>query len=271
MTMDRRTQCGFIGLGDQGAPIARRMIDAGYPTILWARRPESLDPFRDTSAEFASSIAELGARAEHVGVCVLDDAGVLEVCGQLVASMRPGSRIAIHSTVNPETCKTVARWAAGRSVAVIDAPVSGGAPVAKAGGLTLMLGGKPEDLEAARRVFETFGKLIVNLGDIGAGQAAKLINNSLMAANLSTAVSALRAGSKLGIDPAALVQILLASSGRSFGVEVAARMTSPQAFAHGAMVLTKDLHLLGEVLGAADPEYRVLSNAASPFLDLARS
>jgi len=243
------------------------MIDAGYPTILWARRPEALDSYRDTPAEFASSISDLGKRAQHVGVCVLNDRDVLEVCEQLIAAMGPGSRIAIHSTVNPETCRTVARLAATRSVAVIDAPVSGGSQVAKAGGLTIMLGGRPEDLDAARPIFETFGKLIVRLGDVGAGQAAKLINNSLMAANLSMAVSALRAGPKLDIEPEVLVQILMASSGRSFALEVAARMTSPRAFSHGGMVLAKDLRLFGEVLGRSDPDYKLLYDAAAPFLD----
>src|SRR3546814_14218222 len=68
-------QLGFIGLGSQGGPIARRMVDAGYPLTLWARRAESLQPYADTPARRTASIAELGAACEQVGICVVDDAG----------------------------------------------------------------------------------------------------------------------------------------------------------------------------------------------------
>ena len=95
---------------------------------------------------------------------------------------------------------------------LIDAPVSGGAPAAEAGALTVMVGGSAEAFESAKPILSTFGRLIVHLGDIGAGQNAKLINNSLMAANLSVAHYALVAGAELGIARDALAQLLLASS-----------------------------------------------------------
>src|SRR5690349_15829717 len=97
------TTVGFIGLGSQGGPMARRIVESGYPLLLWARREDALVPFRDTSAQVVASVAELGVRAQHVGVCVVDDAGVRQVCSELIPAMRPGSRIAIHSTVNPNT------------------------------------------------------------------------------------------------------------------------------------------------------------------------
>src|SRR5438105_7571724 len=96
---NRLEPCGFIGLGSQGAPMARRMIDAGLDVTLWARRPQSLDPFRQTTARFAASPAELAARVRHVGLCVLDDDDVRQVCAELIPTMAPGGRIAIHSTV----------------------------------------------------------------------------------------------------------------------------------------------------------------------------
>ena len=89
--------------------MARRIVESGYPLVLWARRAEALAPFADTAAETAASIADLGARAEHVGVCVVDDAGVEQVCGELIPAMRPGGRIAIHSTVHPDTVSTLAQ------------------------------------------------------------------------------------------------------------------------------------------------------------------
>jgi 3-hydroxyisobutyrate dehydrogenase-like beta-hydroxyacid dehydrogenase len=263
------SKCGFIGLGSQGAPMARRMIDAGLRVVLWARRLEALDPYRETTAEFAPSLPELAAQVEHVGVCVVNDADVKQVCGELIPAMRPGSRIAIHSTVHPDTCRMLARQAAARGCSLIDAPVSGGAPAAQAGALTVMVGGSAEAFESAKPVLSTFGRLIVHLGDIGAGQNAKLINNSLMAANLSVAHYALVTGAELGLARDALAQLLLASSARSFGLEVCTRMTSPTTFAHGAALLEKDVRLLVEVLGEANSAVAQLRGAAMPFIQLA--
>jgi 3-hydroxyisobutyrate dehydrogenase-like beta-hydroxyacid dehydrogenase len=245
------------------------MIDGGFATVLWARRPESVEPYRDSSARYAATIAELGAQADHVGICVVNDEDVRQVCEQLVPAMRPRSWIAIHSTVHPDTCRAIEKAAAERGVRVIDAPVSGGSPAAKAGALTLMLGGDAGVIEAARPVFETFGRLIVRLGEVGAGQHAKLINNTLLAANIGLADMALAAGAELGIGKEALVELLLASSGRSFGLEVRARMIEPASFAHGAALLKKDVRLLGEVLGTEAAPFIALHDAAADFLERA--
>lgn len=261
--------CGFIGLGSQGAPIARRMIDAGFPTLLWARRPETLVPYQDTSARFTASIEELGVQADHVGICVVNDDDVREVCGQLLPAMKAGSIIAVHSTIHPDTCRDIANRAAKYDIGVVDAPVSGGSPAAEGGVLTLMLGGDEEIIAKAMPVFETFGKLIVRLGDVGAGQHVKLINNSLLVANLGLADAALRAGELLGIDKPKLVELLLASSGRSFALEVRSRMESPAGFRHGGALLRKDLSLLGEVLGGNNNAAHTLACAAEPFLQAA--
>lgn len=258
---------GFIGLGSQGAPMARRIVEAGYPLTLWARRAEALEPFADTTAEIAASISELGARCEHVGICVVDDAGVQQVCEQLIPAMHPGGRIVIHSTIHPDVCVALATQAAVHGLSLIDAPVSGGGGAA-AGTLTVMVGGDASVVAAARPVFETFAGLIVHLGAVGAGQKAKLVNNALMAANLAVAYYALTASAKLGLDRAALIELIKVSSGRSFGFEVGARMPTPSAFAHGAKLLAKDVRLLGETLGD-DASFAALRDVTTPFLDLA--
>ena len=261
------TRVGFIGLGSQGAPMARRMIDAGLPVVLWARRPEALAPFAGTAFETATSAADLGARVEHAGVCVVDDAGVRAVCDELIPAMKPGGRIAIHSTVHPNTVIALAQQAAARGLALIDAPVSGGGPAAAAGTLTVMCGGEEKVFTAARPIFETFGGLIVRVGDVGAGQMAKLVNNALMSAHLAMAHHGAAAGAALGLDASALKEIIKVSSGRSFGFEVYARLPNPFAFGHGAKLLLKDVRLLGEVLGA-DPSFTAFREVAMPFLDL---
>jgi 3-hydroxyisobutyrate dehydrogenase len=261
-------RCGFIGLGSQGGPMARRMIDAGYPVTLWARRPEALAPYSDTPAEFVADIATLARNADHVGVCVVDDAGVQQVCDELIPAMKAGSRIAIHSTVQPQLCIALAQRAAARGIALIDAPVSGGGGGAAAGTLTVMVGGDAQVLAAARPVFETFAGLIVHLGDVGAGQMAKLVNNALMAANLAVAHHALAAGAALDLDRAALIELIKVSSGRSFGFEVYARLPQRGAFAHGAKLLSKDVRLLGKALDN-DALFGPLRDVANPVLELA--
>ncbi|MDB5968667.1 MAG: NAD-binding of NADP-dependent 3-hydroxyisobutyrate dehydrogenase family protein [Hydrocarboniphaga sp.] len=265
---ERSMKCGFIGLGSQGGSMARRMIDAGYPVTLWARRPESLQPYADTSAKTAASIAELGAQAEHVGICVVDDAGVQQVCDELIPAMQPGGCIVIHSTVHPQRCIKLAEQAAARGLALIDAPVSGGGGGAAAGTLTVMVGGDKAAVEAARPVFETFAGLIVHLGGVGAGQIAKLVNNAMMAANLAVAHFGLAAGTTLGVDRKELAELIKVSSGRSYGFEVYARLPTPSAFAHGAKLLAKDLRLLGETMGD-DPSFKAFRDLTMPVLELA--
>ena len=257
---------GFIGLGSQGGPMARRIVEGGFPLILWARRAETLESFADTSAVTAASIAELGAACDHVGICVVDDEGVRAVVSEMLPAMKPGSRIVIHSTVHPDTCKALAAEAGAHGVALLDAPVSGGGPGAAAGTLTVMVGGDAEVLEASRPVFETFAALIVHLGPVGAGQAAKLVNNSMMAANMALAHHALASGEALGIDRKALADLIKASSGRSYGLEVYARLPAPAAFAHGGKLLAKDVGLLSALL-ADNPDVAAMRAVAQSFLD----
>lgn len=259
---------GFIGLGSQGAPMAQRMIDAGLPVVLWARRPQSLESFAGSGAGFAANVAELGRQADYVAVCVVDDGGVREICDRLIPTMQPGGRIVIHSTVHPELCQSLAAEAAGRGLKLIDAPVSGGGGAAAAGTLTVMVGGDPVDVEAIRPVLASFAGKIVHLGPVGAGQNAKLVNNTLMAANLATAWHALRAAGSLGIQRDAFVELVNISSGRSFAFEVCSRIDRPASFSHGAALLAKDVGLLGEALDG-DAAFAPLRDTAAPFLALA--
>jgi 3-hydroxyisobutyrate dehydrogenase-like beta-hydroxyacid dehydrogenase len=258
--------CGFIGVGSQGAPMARRMIDSGFDVILWARRASSLEPYKDTPARYAETIAALAREVDHVGVCVVTDADVRDVCQDLIPAMRAGGLIAIHATVHPETCRKIQIDAAECGVRVVDAPVSGGPHVAEAGELTVMVGGDEADVALARPIFETFGRRIIHLGAVGAGQHGKLINNTLLTANLGMAHEALAAGERLGLARDALVELLLHSSGRSSGLEVRANLAAPERFRRAGNLLAKDVRLLGEVLGADNPVFRPLRASADQFL-----
>jgi 3-hydroxyisobutyrate dehydrogenase-like beta-hydroxyacid dehydrogenase len=225
-----------------------------------------LAPLVALGAQACANMAELAARADHIGICVLDDAGVMAICAELIPAMRPGSLLAIHSTILPESCEALAGRCAERGIAFVDAPVSGGGGAAAAGTLTVMCGGSDAAVAQADPILRTFAGAVVHLGPAGTGQRAKIVNNALMAANMGLAHAALRAGEALGIDRTALAELIKLSSGRSFAMEVYARLPSPAAFTHGAPLLRKDTDLLNAIAPAV-PEVRVLSTAADLFLD----
>ena len=182
--------------------------------------------------------------------------------------MRRSARLVIHSTTLPETCRLVAEQARVRGLSFIEAPVSGGAPGAMAGTMTVMTAGDQQAVEDARPVFETFAQRIFHLGEVGCAQMAKLINNSLMAANMGLAHHAISAGTDLGIDREALRQLLGASSGRSFALEVYVRQRDA-GFAQAGTLFEK-IELLGQVIGYDHPAYLALRDAAAPILDMTK-
>lgn len=212
---------GFIGLGSQGAPMARRIVEGGYATTLWARRPESLEPFAGTTAAVADTPAELGRASDLVCLCVVGDADVEEVIhgeNGLLAGLQPGGVIAIHSTVHPDTCRRLAEHCADHGVSVIDAPVSGGGPAAEAGTLLVMVGGDEDVVQKCRPVFDTYADPVVHLGGTGSGQVTKLLNNLLFTANLGTAATALALGEQLGVSAGRLAEVVCRGSSNSFAL-----------------------------------------------------
>src|SRR5438552_7892806 len=151
---------GFVGLGKQGAPIAERLLAAGHPTTLWARRAEALERFLTRGAAVAPDLPALGRAS---------DAAVRDVClgdGGLLGGMAPGALLVIHGTVSPETCRVVARHAAERGVAVTDAPVSGGAAAAREGRPTVMAGGDAATIDACRPAFSAFAAQVFHMGSL---------------------------------------------------------------------------------------------------------
>jgi 3-hydroxyisobutyrate dehydrogenase-like beta-hydroxyacid dehydrogenase len=202
---------GFIGLGSQGGPMARRIVDGGYETTLWARREASLEPYADTAAKTAGSPAELAAASDLVCLCVVGDDDIRQVLyGEtgVLAGLASGAIVAIHSTVHPDTCREVAETAAKQGVSVIDAPVSGGGPAVEQGKLLVMVGGEDDVVERCRPVFATYADPIIHLGPLGSGQVAKILNNLLFSANLGSAISTLELGESLGVPRDRLCEVL---------------------------------------------------------------
>ena len=214
---------GFVGLGSQGGPMARRIIDAGFPTTLWARRPESLEPFADTPAATAPTLRELGTASDVLGVCVIDDAGVDAVLrgpDGALGAMADGAVVVVHSTVHPTTCLRLQDDFP--ALHVIDAPVSGGGHKAASGELLVMAGGPAGIIDRCRPVLETFGDPVLHLGPLGSGQEVKVLNNTVFAAQLALAAEVFERAVARRHDPAGVAEVLAGGSGRSYAAEVVA-------------------------------------------------
>ncbi|MGX7677961.1 NAD(P)-dependent oxidoreductase [Jatrophihabitans sp. DSM 45814] len=248
---------GFVGLGSQGSPIAERIANSGqFDTVVWARREEPLEPFRAGPARIAGSLAELGDGLDVLATCVFDAEGTREILfgpGGAAHSMPRGATVICHSTVAPQEIADIGAEAGKYGLRVLDAPVSGGAPKAAAGELIVMIGGDRQTYEQALPVLETYSNQIVYLGGLGAGQQAKLLNNTMLAAHVAIAHDVFALADELGMDRAALGQILRNGSGRSFGVEVYAGSGSLEAMINSPIrpTLTKDVNLLTQLLKGA--------------------
>jgi 3-hydroxyisobutyrate dehydrogenase len=263
---------GFIGLGSQGAPMARRIVDGGYDLTLWARRAATLEPFADTAAKTAQSPAELAAGSDLVCVCVVGDDDVREVLGGdegVLAGLSSGGVVAIHSTVHPDTCRELAESAARHGISVIDAPVSGGGPAAEEGKLLVMVGGDDNVVERCRPVFATYADPIVHLGPLGSGQVTKILNNLLFTANLGGAISTLALGEALGIDRNSLCEVLNSGSATSKAlgsISVFGGTLDGLAPIAGAL-LQKDVRHAASIADAASASQGAVFDAADAALN----
>lgn len=173
-------RAGFIGLGNIGKPMARRILDAGLPLTVFDVAPAPLAELSAAGARTAASAAEVAATADVVGVCVRDDAEVRAVVlgdEGISAGTPRGLVVAIHSTVLPRTVRDIAMLLEPRGISVVDACVTGGAAGAAQGKLTYMVGGDASLVEKCRAVFTTSAQRIVHTGPLGSGVSVKLCNN----------------------------------------------------------------------------------------------
>lgn len=258
---DRRI--GFIGAGNQGGPLAMRLIQAGHHLTVFDLNPQVQEEFAAAGATVVDSAAAVGTACDFVEVCVVDDAGVEEVVAGpsgLLTTMAPGGIVAIHSTVLPTTCQRLADLAAKQGVALIDAAVTGGEARARTGEMVVMLGGDDATVATCREIFPAFATTIVHLGGVGAGQKAKAINNAIMCANFVLAHEAYEVGEAMGLDKEALAQVICNGSAASFSLDVRTGLPSITAFEYGAFLLKKDVGILRDSCDAP-PAKQILAVA----------
>jgi len=203
---------GFIGLGLMGRPMALHLARAGHRLHLWARRPASLEPFKEVDARVHISAAEVAKHADVVFIMVADAPDVHEVtlgAEGIVNGARQGLIVIDMSTINPNAAREIAAELATHGIEFLDAPVSGGETGAINATLTIMAGGKPEVFEKVKPLLERLGKTVTLVGDSGAGQVAKACNQILTGVGVLAVAEAFRFAAESGVDVAKVREALL--------------------------------------------------------------
>jgi 2-hydroxy-3-oxopropionate reductase len=202
---------GFIGLGVMGDPMARNLIGAGHSLVVHNRSPQPARALAEAGAEVVNGPREVAERSDVV-ITMLPDSAAVEavVLGEdgVLTGASKGDLLVDMSTIHPTVSVAVAQAAAERGVAALDAPVSGGDVGARQGTLSIMVGGDAADVERARPLLEVLGKTIVHVGEGGAGQVVKACNQVVVAVTIAAVSEALVLGSKAGVDPARILDVL---------------------------------------------------------------
>jgi 3-hydroxyisobutyrate dehydrogenase-like beta-hydroxyacid dehydrogenase len=263
--MSEELKLGYIGLGNMGAPMAKRLVDWPGGVIVFDVRTEAMTPLAELGATLADSVADVAA-ADIISVTVLNDEQVRDVVGELATHAKPGTVIAIHSTISPETAVELADELRPRDIHVIDAPVSGGGGAAEKGELAIMIGADREVYERIKPAFKTMGSVLVHAGEPGAGTRMKLARNMLTFIGYAAAGEAMALAAASGINLQQLGRVVRhtdALSGGPGAVVVREDIADLQPdnflygpLAHAALLGEKDLSLalaLGEATGTDLP------------------
>ncbi|WP_280185804.1 NAD(P)-dependent oxidoreductase [Nocardia gipuzkoensis] len=202
---------GFLGLGNMGAPMAKRLLEWPGGLTVCDMRAEAVEPFLAAGAVAGASAAELAGQAAVISITVVNDAQVREVITGPEGVLRtaaPGTVIAVHSTISDRTAEELGAVCADVGVELVDAPISGGAAGATRGALAVMVGGSEAAFEQVREPFGRFADLIVHAGPIGAGTRMKLARNLLHFVSFTAATEAQRLAEAAGLDLTALGKVV---------------------------------------------------------------
>ncbi len=244
---------GFVGLGQMGAPMARNLARAGFRLLLCDLDAATAERLAgETGGEAVRAPAALAGRCQTIITMLPDGKSVRAVEPQL--ELAPGSVLIDMSSSDPVGTRELGATLAARGVALIDAPVSGGVKRAVDASLAIMAGGEAAAIERVRPLLESMGTRIFLTGGLGSGHAMKALNNYVSAAGLAAAIEAVLAGSRFGLDPAVIVEVLNASTGKNNSTEHKfPQYILPRTFTAGFSLglMVKDLRTALEVAHAS--------------------
>ena len=194
---------GFVGLGIMGRGMAANLLKAGFEVRVWNRTASRMDALVADGAEAGANPADVAANCDVTIVCVSDTPDVENVVmgeNGILEAAKPGSLVIDCSTISPKVTKEIAALLAEKDVHMLDAPISGGSEGAANGTLSIMVGGDAAQFERALPVFEAMGKTITHVGETGAGQTVKLVNQILVVGNCLAMCEALMLAEAGGVD-----------------------------------------------------------------------
>lgn len=262
-----------IGAGAMGAPMARRLRDAGFNLTICDRSEEALDRLRGDGIACTTRAADC-AGCDVVLILVATPAQVRAVLSG-EEGLRAGLAgrkpvVVVMSTISPAAMRELHDDLAPQSITLLDAPVSGGDLKARDGTLSIMVGGPRESFDALQPVWETLGSAVFHCGALGAGQATKIVNNIIGICNLMISAEAYGIALDSGLDLKAILPVLDESSGRNFfsrtpemaSAAYGAWASSREGFASLQAIMRKDIALAAEICDAADglPMLRMLKD-----------
>jgi 2-hydroxy-3-oxopropionate reductase len=221
--MSQALKVGYIGLGLMGKPMARNIMKAGYPLVVHNRSQGAVEELCAQGAVKATSPAEVASRVDVVFTNLPDSPDVEMVAlGEdgIVEGAHPGLIFVDNSTIKPASARYIAQELGKQDVISLDAPVSGGDIGARAGTLTIMVGGPESALQKIMPIFEAIGKSITHVGDTGAGQITKACNQIMVAAQMVAMGELLVFARKAGADPAKVVQAIKGGAAQCWALDV---------------------------------------------------
>ncbi len=254
----------WIGMGLMGSGMAANLQKKGLSTTIWNRTPESSGTkyAKEAGCTLAPSLDDGLHDADIVFSCVTDDKVLDDLfTDQNLSKIKAGSILIDCSTVGPKAALKLAQRCQQRNLRFLDAPVTGGDVGARAGTLTFMVGSTKGDFQDVRPILEKMGKKIVHAGDVGRGQALKLVNQLLCAENLLATAEAFRAADALNLNPELVIEACSSGAGGSWQLEhLGPRIVSgDDSPGFKAAHLSKDLNLLLSELG---PDIRPINGLA---------
>ncbi len=202
---------GFIGLGIMGKPMSHNLIKAGHELVICERNRSAIDEQDSAKITTAATPGEVARQVDLVITMLPNSPEVKEVVlgpGGLIEGARPGMIVADMSSIAPIASREIAAALADRGVEMLDAPVSGGQPKAIEGTLSVMVGGKQEIFDRCLPIFQAMAASVVRVGDIGAGNVAKLANQVVVALNIAAVSEALVLATKAGVEPELVFQAI---------------------------------------------------------------
>ncbi len=264
--MTTKPRFGYIGMGLMGAPMTRRLLDAGYRVAIWNRSPEKMKPLVENGAVAAKSPRDVAEQADTVMMCLTAAPAVRDVVfgrGGVAEAKGEGKRLVDFSSMRPDLTR---EWSAElrkqNGMGWIDAPVSGGVPGAEKGTLAIMAGGEPADFEAVKDVVAHLSARFTLMGPSGSGQTTKLVNQIIVSATILTLAEALAFAGRAGVDPARIPEALKGGWADSlplqvFGPRFAGGQIEPKLGEVAIMV--KDLNTVADVARAVDAPLPMMS------------